>query len=72
LSTDADGKYFTLVVRASDGTATTDQTAKVYITNVTNTATTAGVNFVDGDSNGNSFSLNNGNDVASVTEATTH
>jgi VCBS repeat-containing protein len=64
LSSDDSGSYYTVTMRASDGSTWTDQSAKIYLTNVDSTDTTGSDNFVDGNSDGNSFSLNNGNDVA--------
>ncbi|MEO7246193.1 MAG: VCBS domain-containing protein [Rubrivivax sp.] len=63
LSTDAGGRYYSLQVQVSDGFTTAQQAAKIYITNVTNAATSNQIDFVDGDGNNNTFSLSGGNDV---------
>ncbi|HSF48424.1 MAG TPA: VCBS domain-containing protein, partial [Burkholderiales bacterium] len=64
LASDVAGSYYTLRIRASDGIGYAERDVKVYLTNVTNTATDGSANFVDGDLNGNTFQLMNGNDVA--------
>ena len=64
LSVDGGGKYYSLLVQVSDGTTVSQQSAKIYLTNVTNTATGGGIDFVDGVGSTDTFTLNNGNDVA--------
>lgn len=64
LTVDAGGSYYSLNVEVSDGTATTTQSAKIYLTNVNSTATTVNANYVDGNADGNTFNLNNGADAA--------
>ena len=66
----SDGAYYTLKIRASDGTAYSEQDVKIYLINVTNAVTNGSDNYVDGDDNGNIFTLNNGNDVAFGDEGT--
>ncbi|MDN3919960.1 beta strand repeat-containing protein [Roseateles violae] len=64
LSTDGNGKYYSLTVGASDGSTTTTQSVKIYLTDVSSTATTGADNYIDGGVGNDSFSMNNGNDVA--------
>jgi len=64
LSSDASGKFYSLTVQVNDGTTSTQQLAKIYLTDVSNTSTNGSVNYVDGGNNGDTFNLGNGNDVA--------
>jgi Ca2+-binding RTX toxin-like protein len=64
LSSDAGGSYYSLTVSASDGASAVSQSAKIYLTNVTSSATTNVANYVDGGNNADTFNLNNGDDVA--------
>ncbi|HEX2012020.1 MAG TPA: cadherin-like domain-containing protein, partial [Roseateles sp.] len=64
LSTDGGGKYYSLRVGVNDGSTTVTQDVKVYLTDVSNTSTNASANYVDGGGGSDTFSLNNGNDVA--------
>jgi Ca2+-binding RTX toxin-like protein len=63
LTTDAGGKFYSLSLQVNDGMATTTQSAKIYLSNVTNTTTNGDANYVDGDTGVDNFNLQNGNDV---------
>ena len=62
LTTDASGKYYSLTLQV-DGATSTTQTAKIYLSNVTNTTTGGGADYVDGTTGVDNFNLQNGNDV---------
>jgi Ca2+-binding RTX toxin-like protein len=64
LSVDSGGSYYSLGIAVSDGSLTSTQNAKVYLRNVTATATSNSADFVDGGNGNETFSLDNGNDVA--------
>jgi Ca2+-binding RTX toxin-like protein len=66
LNVDGTGSYYTLQVQVSDGSLTSAQTAKVYLTNVTNAVAanvTNQANYLDGGGGADLFALDSGGDA---------
>jgi VCBS repeat-containing protein len=64
LTVDGANKYYTLQVQVSDGSLSATQTARVYLTDVTNTTVNQQANYIDGNGGADLFTLEAGNDVA--------
>ncbi len=64
LTTDGDGKFYSLQVQISDGSHATTHSTKVYLTNVTSTTVSEQDNYVDGGIGRDGFTTQEGNDVA--------